>query len=141
MSQTNSWEQFPHGADTGIRGIGATPAGAFEQAALALSAAVTDLDRIRPRETVRIDCEEADLELLLVDWLNAVIYEMTTRNMLFRRYRVQLEDGRLSAEADGEAIDRRRHEPAVEPKGATYTELRVARQPDGLWLAQCVIDV
>ena len=41
----------------------------------------------------------------------------------------------------GEAIDRARHEPAVEPKGATYTELKVMQQEDGRWCAQCIVDV
>jgi len=39
------WEHFPHEADIGVRGFGATPAEAFEQAALALTAAVTYLAR------------------------------------------------------------------------------------------------
>jgi RNA-splicing ligase RtcB len=36
------WEHFPHEADTGVRGIGASPAEAFEQAAIALTAVITD---------------------------------------------------------------------------------------------------
>ena len=35
------WELFPHDADVGERGFGATPAQAFEQAAEALTAVVT----------------------------------------------------------------------------------------------------
>ena len=31
------WEHFEHGADIGVRGIGPTPASAFEQAALPLA--------------------------------------------------------------------------------------------------------
>jgi SHS2 domain-containing protein len=31
--------------------------------------------------------------------------------------------------------------PAVEVKGATLTELKVSRNADGLWTAQCVVDV
>jgi SHS2 domain-containing protein len=31
--------------------------------------------------------------------------------------------------------------PAVEPKGATLTALKVERQDDGAWVAQCVVDV
>jgi SHS2 domain-containing protein len=37
-------------------------------------------------------------------------------------------------------VDRARHAPAVEAKGATFTELRVAERKGG-WIAQCVIDV
>ena len=47
----------------------------------------------------------------------------------------------LRATAWGEPVVVARHRPAVEVKGATYTALCVARQPDGRWLAQTVVDV
>jgi hypothetical protein len=80
------WEQFPHDADVGLRGWGATLAEAFEQAALALTGVVTDAD-VQP-----LSCVE-------------------------------------------------RHAPVCEPKGATYTELRVAKEQNGRWSAACVVDV
>jgi SHS2 domain-containing protein len=134
------WEHFAHEADMGVRGIGSTCAEAFEQAALALSAIVTDLAEIHPAQKVEICCAAPDIELLLVDWLNALIFEMATRHMLFGRYEVQLGDGQLSGTAWGEPVELARHQPAVEPKGATYTSLSVRRE-DGRWLAQCVVDV
>lgn len=135
------WEHFTHDADMGVRGIGATCAEAFEQAALALSAIVTDPAAIRPAVKIELAAEAPDIELLLVDWLNAIIYEMATRRMLFGRVEVKLTDGHLAAAAWGEKVETARHQPAVEPKGATYTSLAVRRQTDGSWLAQCVVDV
>jgi tRNA nucleotidyltransferase (CCA-adding enzyme) len=79
--------------------------------------------------------------VLLVDWLNALIYEMTTRSMLFGRFQVNIDGLRLSAKAEGQGVDRKRHEPVVEPKGATFTELRVSHDDEGQWMAQCVVDV
>ncbi len=137
----SAWEHFPHQADIGIRGYGPTPQQAFEQAALALCAVITDPERVKPRECVALACEAPDRELLLVDWLNALIYEMATRRMLFSHFEVELDDGRLRAQAWGEALDPDRHRPRVEPKGATYTGLRMERLDDGRWLAQCVVDV
>lgn len=141
MTTTAHWEHFPHDADIGVRGLGTTLAQAFEQAALALTAVVTDLDDVSPKEMIKLSCAAPDAELLLVDWLNALIYEMVTRNMLFSRYEVQIQGDSLTAKAWGEALDVARHHPAVEIKGATYTALQVAKQPDGNWLAQCVVDV
>lgn len=135
-----SWEHFPHEADIGVRGRGSSPEVAFEQAALALTAVVTPLDLVRKRESVKIRCEAPKLDILFVDWLNAVIYEMTTRSMLFREFRVQIDGEQLIGRAIGEPVDRAHHQPAVEPKGATFTELRVERDAEG-WLAQCVVDV
>jgi len=137
----NYWAHFPHEADVGIRGVGASKQEAFEQAAMALAAVVTDPQRIAPREEVTIACSAPDDELLLVDWLNALIYEMATRKMLFARFEVHLTGGRLNAKAWGEKVDVARHEPAVEPKGACYTELKVTQDAAGAWIAQCVVDV
>jgi tRNA nucleotidyltransferase (CCA-adding enzyme) len=141
MHATARWEHFSHQADIGVRGFGATLAEAFEQVALALTAVVTDTATVAPKEMIRLACEAPDTELLLADWLNLLIYEMATRNMLFSRFEVHLQENRLTAQAWGEAIEPVRHHPAVETKGATYTALKVAQQSDGSWLAQCVVDV
>ena len=85
----NRWEHFPHGADVGIRGRGATLAEAFEQAALALTGIVTDAE-IAAETAVDVACEAPDVEVLLVEWLNAIIYEMAVRDMIFGWYKVML---------------------------------------------------
>jgi tRNA nucleotidyltransferase (CCA-adding enzyme) len=141
--QEARWEHFSHEADIGVRGLGPSLEGAFAQAALALTAVITDPRGVEPRAAVPIRCADADREVLLNDWLNALIYEMATRNMLFGRYEVHVDEntGALAATAWGEPVDRRRHAPAAEVKGATFTSLRVARTEDGGWLAQCVVDV
>jgi SHS2 domain-containing protein len=137
----NTWEHFAHGADVGVRGVGPTKEAAFEQAALALTAAVTDLRSVRPETAVEVRCEAPADDLLFADWLNALVYEMATRRMLFSAFVVTIDGSHLQATAWGEAVDRARHEPAVEIKGATYTALRVERLEDGHWLAQSVVDV
>jgi SHS2 domain-containing protein len=134
------WEHFPHDADIGVRGVGTTVAEAFEQAGLALTAIVTHA-AVEPTVPVEVSCEAADLELLFVDWLNAIIYEMAIRNMLFARFAVTIDGSRLRATLWGEGVDVARHTPACEPKGATYTALRVAQDAAGLWSAACVVDV
>lgn len=136
-----SWEHFPHEADIGVRGIGSTKEAAFEQAGLALTAVITDLATVAPMHTVSVTCEAPDDELLLVDWLNALVYEMATRKMLFGRFTVRFNDHSLHATAWGEPIEVVRHQPAVEVKGATYTELSVKQDAQGRWIAQCVVDV
>ena len=140
-TQAAGWEHFPHGADVGVRGYGRTKAEALEQAALALTAVLTPPEAVRPSETVEVEVTAPDDEILLVQWLNALVYEMATRGMIFGAFRVAIEEDRLNATAAGEQVDVERHEPAVEIKGATLTALSVAQIPDGRWLAQCVLDV
>ena len=135
------WEHFSHIADMGVRGYGDTLEEAFEQAAVAMTAIICDLSTVRTRQKVEIQCQAPDRELLLVDWLNALIYEMATRRMLYRDFEVHISGSHLQATAWGESVDRARHRPAVEAKGATYTELHITQQADGAWIAQCVIDI
>ena len=136
-----AWEHFHHVADIGVHGRGATLGESFEQAALALTAVITDPAGVRPETLVEIDCDAPDTELLLVDWLNALVYEMATRGLLFSRFEVRIDGGKLHGRAWGEPVDRGRHRPTVEVKGATYTELRVYRDARGDWHARCVVDV
>ncbi len=135
------WEHFDHGSDIGVRGIGRSRAEAFEQAALALTAVVTDPAAVRAAQRTEVDCRADDDELLLVEWLSALVYEMATGGLLFARYEVELTGRALHGSAWGEPVDRQRHLPAVEVKGVTLTGLKVEQRADGLWVAQCVVDV
>ena len=108
---------------------------------MALTAVITDLQKVQPRDVVDLVCEEQDDELLFVNWLSALLYEMDTRRMLFSRFEVEPIEGGIQAKAWGEPVDIARHEPAVEVKAATYADLKVARRSDGVWVAQCIVDV
>lgn len=134
------WRLLPHSADVGVEGWGPTLEAAFEQAALALTAAVTSAP-IQSKLVVDVSCKAPDREILFVEWLNAIIYEMAVRRMLFGRFHVALSGNELHGRLWGELVDPGRHEPACEPKGATYTELRVQRDGQGPWSARCVVDV
>lgn len=134
------WTHFPHGADIGLSGHGPTLAAAFEQMALAMTAVITD-QPVAARERVEVACEAPTPDYLLIEWLNAIVFEMATRRMLFGRYEVTIEGERLAGVLHGEPLDVARHQPAVEVKGATYTALFVGREADGRWVARCVVDV
>ncbi|MFC2968236.1 archease [Acidimangrovimonas pyrenivorans] len=139
--ELQDWVLEAHAADIIVCGFGTDVAQAFANAARAMVAAMTPLERIAARETVRVSCQAPDLDMLFYDWLNAVIYEMATRGMLFGDFRVRVEGDGLVADLLGEPVDPARHAPAVEPKGATLSELSVRRRRDGRWAARCVVDV
>lgn len=138
---TAYWEHFEHQADIGVRGVATTMAEAFEQAALALTAVIVDPAQVQPAEVRQVACQAPDDELLLAEWLNQVIYLMATEQMLFSRFKVDIGPYGLQATLYGEPIDRLRHQPTVEIKGATYTALQVKQLANGYWLAQTVVDV
>jgi SHS2 domain-containing protein len=140
-----TWEHFEHAADVGVRGRGDTPARAFGEAARALFSLLSaDLDRIRPSVAERVKCEAANLEELLVAYLNELLFLFDSRRVVFGRFEVAIEErpgrAKLTGIARGEPFDPERHEFTVLPKGATFTALEVARR-DGEWIAQCVVDV
>ena len=135
------WETFPHGADVGVRGFGDDPGQAFANAAMAMTSIVTDPSVVSPHTRISVTCSASDMETLLYDWLNALVLEMASEDLLFSRFDVEINGAHLSAAAWGEHVDRERHQPAVEIKGATYTTAQVVRDADGLWRAQCIVDV
>jgi protein archease len=135
------YEYFPHDADMGVRGFGATKGEAYEESARALVASTVDLSEVSADEPVRVSLRAPDDEQLLVAWLDSVIYEMATRHMVFSRFEVRIEGARLEGTLWGERRDEGRHTAGVEVKGATFTELRVAVDEQGRWMAQCIVDV
>jgi tRNA nucleotidyltransferase (CCA-adding enzyme) len=135
------WEHFHHQADIGIRGIGQTLEEAFEDGAAALMAVICSPDTVEAKECIKIECKAEKKDLLFADWINALIYEMDVRKMLFRRFEVTIENHKLTAKAWGEKTDPDRHELAVEVKAATFMELKAYKNDDGQWVVQCVVDV
>lgn len=135
------WEHIDHGADIGLLAVAPTREALFESVAEALTALITDPQSVRATTTVPIRCDAPDDAVLLVDWLNALIFEMATRRMLFGSWQVTLQDHALEAIVGGEPVDRARHQPVVEVKGATYTDLSVRQDGEGNWHAHCIVDV
>jgi SHS2 domain-containing protein len=111
------------------------------QAAIGLTAVVTDPAGVRLESRVDLAAEGEDDDLLLLGWLDAIIYAMATRRMVFGAFDVAFTPRGATGHAWGEAVEVARHQPVVEVKAATFTELRVRQRPDGDWVAQCVVDV
>lgn len=140
IENTDHVRALPHDADRGVRGFGPTKEEAFQEAASALVALTADLSEVSAVEPVRVSLVAPDDEQFLVEWLDAVVYEMATRHMVFSRFEVRIEGHRLEGTLWGERRDPSRHAAGVEVKGATFTELRVAEGAVG-WMAQCIVDV
>ena len=134
------WKHFHHQADIGIRATGKTLEEAFEEGAVALTAVICSPETVQPTECIEIECEADEDDILFADWINALIYEMDVRKMLFGRFEVTIDNHKLTAKAWGEPVDFDRHEPAVEVKAATFMDLK-AHRDNGSWIVQCVVDV
>jgi SHS2 domain-containing protein len=123
---------------------GATTGETFAAAAQALLAAtVEDPARVEEREVRRIELVEPDLELLLLRFLNELVYVRDAELLLLRPRTVQVwleSEARLEAELAGEQIDPSRHRLAADVKAATAHDLSVAKTPRG-WEARVTLDV
>lgn len=135
------WEVFPHMTKMGIRGIGPTLEDAFEEAALGMCSIITDPTLVDPELPFEIHCSAQDNGLLLVEWINSIITTMSERRMIFSHFKVIISDGNLHGKAWGEMVSRDRHQPAADVKSAILIELPISRDPDGLWVVQCVLEV
>jgi protein archease len=130
---------FEHDADVGVIGRGVTVEQAFEAAAQAVFAIMTNLDDVQSRDEIMVEFEETDLEFALVIWINLILGKARESRMVFNDFHLQRNGqhwhARIRGEKWHEVLER-----GVEVKGATFTMLSV-RQMKGTWVAQCVVDV
>jgi SHS2 domain-containing protein len=131
---------FEHESDIGIRGFGASEEEAFANAAVAMYSVMINVSRVEQKESRVFNMTAQDREQLLVEWLNALLAVSDIERLVFSRFETKIEGHALSGTAWGEPLDRVKHEPKVEVKGATYHLLKVAKEA-GRYVAQCVVDV
>ncbi len=134
------YETFEHQSDIGIRGFGRTADEAFANAAAAMYSVMVNLERVEQKESRNIQVSAGNPEELLVEWLNALLALSDIERLVFSRFETKIDGGALSGTVWGERLDRLRHEPNVEVKGATYHLLKVTEE-GGRFVAQCVVDV
>ena len=130
---------FDHDADIGVVGRGATAERAFESAAGAMFALMADPASLRDSAEISVSFVEDDLELALVQWLNALLAAAREGGLVFRRFALSRNGSRWDGRAWGEPW-RAETERGVEVKGATLTMLSVKPGAAG-WEARCVVDV
>jgi SHS2 domain-containing protein len=135
------YETFEHTADLGIRARAADLNSLFGEAARALFGVILQNPRaVRPVETVDFQIAGKQVDYLLVDWLNELLFAFESRRMIFSEFSVQLDAGGLRAVARGEPFDDARHLLEREVKAITYHGLRV-EQTDTGWLAEVILDI
>jgi SHS2 domain-containing protein len=138
--------EFVEGSTSDLAFVAQDPTreGVFAAAAEALLAAtLEEPDAVRSELRRTVALEEPALDLLLLRWLNELIYLRDAEQLLLRPRHVALrEDGgaHLEAELEGERVDPRRHRFATEVKAATAHGLWVG-QRDGGWEARVTLDV
>lgn len=139
------FEIFEHTADIGVRGFGKTVEEAFTETAKAMySIMIKNINEIELKETVPIDVFAEDIEELLVEYLNELLYITYSAYLVFRQFEVKIKkkgfEYVLNGVAVGEELNEEKHQIGVEVKAATFSQLKVKKEGD-IWIAQCVLDV
>jgi len=135
------FEQIEHGADLGIRVFAPTLPELFRQAALGMYALMVDLETVRPSDHVDITLTGDELDLLLVDFLNELLYHTDAHGMLFCDCDVTLASAGLQARCRGERYDPERHTIEEGIKAATYHMLAITERAAGGYEATIIFDV
>jgi len=135
------FEIFDHTADQGIRAYGFTLKEVFTNSAKALSVLSTDPKRVEIKEEFEIEVSNTEIDELLVDWLNELIYIQDTEGVFLVKFEINiLEPPLLKAKVYGEKMDRDKHMFGSCLKAATYHYLKVEKTEDH-WECQVIFDV
>lgn len=138
-ARTKRFELIEHTADTGLRAYGVHLPDAFANAAYGLFSIMTDLRRVRQRQTREVAVKSHDIEELLFNWMNELLYVFDVDHLLLKRFDiVEFDSTGLRAACRGENYDPLRHRLRTEVKSATYHMLQVDSQNNTL---QVIFDI
>ena len=133
------FELIEHTADVGLVAYGRTLAEAFANAGYGMFSIIAELKTVKEVESRRLEISEDDLEALLFEWLNSLIYFFDVEMILFKRFDIiDLEGSRLTAVCYGEKYDPSRHHLKTGVKSATYHMLKVDREKNQV---QVIFDI
>ncbi len=129
-------------ADVAFEAYGKTLDELFANSALAMFEVMVDTSKVEKRMEKKINVEGEDLESLMFNWLNELLYLYGAEGLVFSHFDVKVyrENFKLEAKVFGEKIDPERHEVKTEVKAATYHKLKVWNE-DGIWKARVILDI
>ena len=115
-----------HTADTGIVAYGDNLPEAFASAAYGMFSIITDLRKVRRVEQKSITVSADDIEGLLFEWLNSLLYVFDVEHLLFSKFDInKFDEKNLGAICRGEKYDPSRHQLKLGVKSATYHMLKI----------------
>ena len=135
------YEQFPHTADIGIRVYGKDLKELFANAAFAMFDTIADLEGLKESVTQDIKITSGNSEELLVAWLDELLFNFYTKQVIFSRFEIlDLSDKRLAARVYGRPVGANRNRLKTEIKAATYSGLEIKKTDEG-YQVEIIFDV
>lgn len=117
----------------------------FESAALATTnVMVKDLKKIELKKRRKITVSDKDIEKLLFNFLQEIIYLKDAELLIFGKYGIKIRDRggvySLVCIAFGEKLNMEKHELVVDVKAVTYHLFEVKKEGKK-WKAQVILDI
>ncbi|MFC2049763.1 archease [Chloroflexota bacterium] len=135
------FEVIDHTADIGIVAYGADIKQVFANAALGLFNLMADLDDFEEGLERELELSAEDVEVLLIEWLNELIYIFDVEHIIFKKFEIEkLTSTQVKARCFGEKVKPGQHKLKREIKAATYHMLRISKE-DGTYKVQVIFDI
>lgn len=114
----------------------------FENSALAMFEVMVNTKKIKPKVERRIEVKAEDMEGLLFQWLNELLFYYGAENLAFSKFEVKVDEKniKLRSKCLGEEIDPEKHEVKTEVKACTYHKMEV-KKINSMWKAQVILDI
>jgi SHS2 domain-containing protein len=134
---------LPHTADVKFRAYGKTMEEAFSNAALALTAVITEPTKVKPKVKKTIAIESEDEKALLYDFLEQFLILLDTDNFLLNSVK-KIKIGKnkkltLKAEIAGDT-ELSKYKTETHIKAVTYQEMEIKKEK-GKFMVQVVLDI
>ncbi|MBI2565125.1 archease [Candidatus Woesearchaeota archaeon] len=130
-------------ADYAYEAYGKNEKELFENAAFGLINSMVDPKTVKSKKRKEIKLENKEIEKLLFDFLEEIIYYKDADNMVFCSTKVSIKKDstfHLIAILNGEEIDQKKHKLGIDVKAVTYHNYNVEKTKRG-WKATIVLDV
>ena len=105
---------------------------------------IDNLDAIEPRETRQIELSNDQIDMLLFDFLQELIYFKDAKRLLLRACETQIDRKDevyfLKSKVAGEQLDDTRHQQRADVKAVTLHGFSVEKH-DGGWKAKVLLDI
>jgi SHS2 domain-containing protein len=113
----------------------------FANAALAMFEVMINTKQVEKKKEEKVYVEGHDLESLMFNWLNELLYISDSKNLAFSEFDVKIDekDFKLKAVCKGEEIDPQKHETRTVVKACTYHQMKIWKED--VWKAQVILDI
>ncbi|MGQ9626625.1 MAG: archease [Anaerolineae bacterium] len=137
LKRLDKFEELEHTADRAIRAYGRTLEELFANAAFGMFSLMVDLEELVPTLSRKLRVEAFDLESLLVNWLNELLYLQEMEGEIYSEFHIIfLSHAELEATISGAKARPRK----AKVKAATFYDLAIEKTLEG-YVATVVFDV